>query len=187
MITMWDKNHMHTISRLEKEEAAMVQACRQADAADAPTPTRLSDTGCYKHWMAAWAACNRWIARNEGGWVEAESVVCLWGEAVDTFDGLLEQERASRASRLSLDSDLKVAVLTKIRSMEPLVTTLLHRVGRDQIIPNSVCVTQELRALADVVARKRHQKRMDELYNPDLVTMVSACSCCFHTIPLLGC
>jgi len=55
--------------------------------------------------------------------------------------------------------------------------------GRNQIIPNSVCVTQELRAQADVVARKRHQKRMDELHSPDLVTMVSACSCCCHTFP----
>jgi len=126
-MTMWEKNTKHQIiSRLEEEEATMIQACRQAEVADVPTPIRLSDTGCYKHWIAAWAACNQWMGQNEGGWIEAENIVSLWGEAVDTFDGLLGQGRASHASRLSLDSDLEVAVLIKIRSMESLVATLLH-------------------------------------------------------------
>jgi len=131
---------------------------------------RLSNHECYGYWSDAASVCERWVAEGTR-YADAENIAGLWREAVHAFDRILN----AHGPKFPFGAVLNVSVLMKIRAIEPLVLQLLARTNWDQEIPDSECVTQELRAKAKKVVAKRNKKRMEELHTPDLASLVCPC------------
>jgi hypothetical protein len=132
----------------------------------------LKDVQCYGLWSDAVSMCTSWTRLANGKNGEAENLATLWKEAVCTFDRIPD----AHGPKFPFGAALNMAVLMKIRAIEPVVLELLAWspwTHWRQEIPDSACVTKELRAKAKEMEEVRYKRRMEELHAPDLLSLVS--------------
>ncbi|KAK0648031.1 hypothetical protein B0T16DRAFT_112004 [Cercophora newfieldiana] len=132
----------------------------------------LKNTNRYGFWCGAVSVCTSSIGEADGKVGIAENLAALWKEAVSTFDRLPD----AHGPKFPFGAAVNVAVLMKIRAIEPVVLELVAWspwTHWRQEIPDSACVTEGLRAKAKEIQQVHYKQRMEELHRPDLGSLIA--------------
>ncbi|KXX80194.1 hypothetical protein MMYC01_204228 [Madurella mycetomatis] len=132
---------------------------------------KLKDVQCYGLRSDAVSICVSRTRKASGKNGQAENLATLWKEAVCTFGQIPD----AHGPKFPFGAALKVTVLMKIRAIEPVLLELVAWSSWSHWrpeIPDSACVSKELREKVKEIEEVCYKQRMEELHTPDLVALV---------------